>query len=61
MKIETITEKQFAQIVGLSYGYIKTLRQKKQIPCVKIGRAIRYRYPEHVEQFLKQREQRAEQ
>ncbi len=59
MRVQTINEKQFAEIVGLSYGYIKTLRQKKQIPCVKIGRAVRYRYPEHVELFLMKREQQA--
>ena len=59
MKTETVTEKQFAQIVGLSYGYIKTLRQKRHIPCVKVGRAVRYKYPEHVEKFLSEREQQA--
>jgi hypothetical protein len=61
MKVETVTEKQFASIVGFSYGYIKTLRQKRQIPCVRVGRAIRYKYPEHVERFLKEREQGATQ
>lgn len=58
MKNETVTERQFASIVGFSYGYIKTLRQKKQISYVRVGRAVRYKYPEHVEQFLKEREQK---
>lgn len=56
MKNETVTERQFAKIVGFSYGYIKSLRQKGQISHVKVGRAIRYRYPEHVNLFLNQRE-----
>jgi hypothetical protein len=59
MKIETINERQFAKVVGLSYGFVKTLRQKRQIPCLRIGRAVRYKYPEHVEQFLNKREHKA--
>lgn len=61
MKIRAINEKQFAKIVGLSYGYVKTLRRKGKITCVRSGRAIRYCYPEHVELFLKAREQKAAQ
>lgn len=61
MKTETVTERQFASIVGYSYGFIKTLRQKGLISHVRVGRSIRYRYPEHVEQFLKTREQQSAQ
>jgi hypothetical protein len=59
MRIQTVNEKQFAEIVGLSYGYVKTLRRKGLITCVRVGRAVRYAYPEHVQLFLKEREQRA--
>lgn len=57
MRVQTIDEKKFAKIVGLSYGYIKTLRRKGLINYIKVGRAVRYCYPEHVELFLKRHEQ----
>jgi hypothetical protein len=60
MMKRTIDEKKFATICGLSYGFVKVLRRKGLIPGhIKTGRKISYLYPEHVEEFLKNREQRA--
>jgi excisionase family DNA binding protein len=61
MRTQTITEKQFAEVVGLSYGYVKKLRRKGEIKCLRVGRKILYRYPGHVERFLREREQQAAQ
>jgi len=57
MKIQAINEKQFAEAVGLSYGYVKLLRRKGEIKCLRVGRKVLYRYPDHVEIFLREREQ----
>jgi hypothetical protein len=60
MRKRTISEKKFAAICGLSYGFVKVLRRKGEIPGhIKTGRKISYLYPEHVEEFLRKREQRA--
>jgi hypothetical protein len=60
MRKRTIDEKKFAAICGLSYGYVKILRRKGLIPgYIRSGRKVSYLYPEHVEEFLRAREQRS--
>jgi hypothetical protein len=56
MEKRTLTEKQFAAACGLSYGYIKTLRRRKLITYLRVGRRVLY-LPEHVELFLRGHEQ----
>jgi hypothetical protein len=56
MNRRVLTEKEFAAVCGLSYGYIKTLRRRGLIVCLRVGRRALY-LPEHVEQFLKSCEQ----
>lgn len=57
----TISEKQFAEICGLSYGYVKTLRRHGRVKHIRAGRRVLYLYPEHIEDFLRERENRAAQ
>ncbi len=59
MRKQTIDEKQFAETVGLSYGYVKLRRRKGEIKCLRVGRKVLYRYPDHVERFFREREQQA--
>jgi predicted transcriptional regulator len=47
-----LNEKQFAKAVGLSYAKVKQMRQRGDIKCVRVGRRVLYRCPEHVEAFL---------
>lgn len=54
----TISEKHFAEICGLSYGYVKALRRQGAIKHLRAGRKVLYLYPERVEDFLKVREHR---
>jgi hypothetical protein len=56
MKRRTLTEKEFAAVCGLSYGYIKTLRRRGLISCLRVGRRVLY-LPEHITLFLKGYEQ----
>lgn len=59
MRKRTIDEKKFAAVCGLSYGFVKILRRKGLIPGhIKTGRKVQYLFPEHVEEFLRAREQR---
>ena len=48
----TLNEKQFAKTVGLSYAKVKQLRQRGDIKCLRVGRRVLYRFPEHIELFL---------
>jgi predicted site-specific integrase-resolvase len=53
----TLTERQFASVCGLSYGYIKRLRRRGLIPYhLRFGRRVLYK-PSHVERFLMEHEQ----
>lgn len=56
MNKRVLTEKEFAAVCGLSYGYVKTLRRRGLIACLRFGRRVLY-MPEHVELFLKGHEQ----
>jgi hypothetical protein len=40
--IRLYSEREAARFLSLSYGYLKELRLRKQIGCVRIGRAVRY-------------------
>jgi hypothetical protein len=46
------SEKEAAIILKLSYGYLKLLRSKKLIRCVRFGRAVRYT-DANLEEFIK--------
>jgi len=53
-----LNEREFSRVVGLSYAKIKSLRQQGIIKCFcRVGRRVIYKYPEHVNIFLKQFEQ----
>ncbi len=52
-----LNEKQFAEAVGLSYAKVKQMRQSGDIKCLRVGRRVLYRFPEHVERFLQEHEQ----
>jgi len=52
-----LNEKQFARTVGLSYQKVKQMRQNGEVKCLRIGRRVLYRNPEHVELFLSRFEQ----
>jgi excisionase family DNA binding protein len=47
MEKQLLTDKEMAAILGCSWGHVKTLRLKRQIPFVKLGRLVRYN-PEEV-------------
>jgi hypothetical protein len=47
-----LNEKQFAEAVGLSYAKVKQMRQSGDIKCLRVGRRVLYRFPEHIELFL---------
>ena len=51
------SEKEAGKILNLSYGYLKALRLKKLITCIRFGRAVRYTEG-NLEEFIKRREQR---
>lgn len=55
----TVSEKRFAEICGLSYGYVKSLRRQGRIKHLRAGRKVLYLWPEHVEDFLRAREQQS--
>ena len=48
------SEKEAATILNLSYGYLKVLRGKRLISCVRVGRAVRYT-DSNLEDFIKSR------
>jgi excisionase family DNA binding protein len=50
------SEKEAAVVLNLSYGYLKELRRRKQISCVRFGRAVRYT-DGNLEEFIKSRQQ----
>lgn len=50
------SEKEAAIVLNLSYGYLKELRRRKQIACVRFGRAVRYT-DRSLESFIRSREQ----
>jgi len=52
----TMTEREFAQKVGISVTTCWTLRKKNKLAHCKVGRRILYT-PEHVKQFLASIEQ----
>jgi excisionase family DNA binding protein len=52
----TMTEKEFAEAVGISVTTCWALRKKKKLPHFKVGRRILYS-PDHVTQFLASVEQ----
>jgi excisionase family DNA binding protein len=53
---QVLTERAFAQAVGLSYAKVKELRRQGLIKHCRVGRRVLYRR-EHVDIFLKQFEQ----
>lgn len=48
----TLTEKEFAQTVGISVTTCKVLRKANKLAHCKVGRRILYLNPKHVQQFL---------
>ncbi len=40
--IKLYSEQEVAKLLSLSYGFVKELRRRGQIGCVRIGRAVRY-------------------
>jgi excisionase family DNA binding protein len=42
MEKQLLTEKEIAAILGCSWAHVKTLRLKRQIPFIKLGRLVRY-------------------
>jgi excisionase family DNA binding protein len=50
------SEKEAASVLNLSYGYLKELRRRGEISCVRVGRAVRYT-DRNLEEFIKSREQ----
>lgn len=50
------SEKEAAVVLNLSYGYLKELRRRRQISCVRFGRAVRYT-DGNLEEFIKSRQQ----
>jgi excisionase family DNA binding protein len=53
--MKLFTEKETAEILKISYGYLKKLRLTGEIGFSRIGRAIRYR-DAHLEAFIAARE-----
>jgi hypothetical protein len=51
-----LSERAFAETVGLSYQQIKKMRQEGKIRYCRVGRRVLYKYPEHVEAFLSEHE-----
>jgi hypothetical protein len=47
-----VTEKEQAEILGISWHHLINLRTKRLIPFVKLGKSIRYN-PAEVEKALK--------
>jgi excisionase family DNA binding protein len=39
---QLFTEKEIGAILGCSWRHVKTLRLKRQIPFIKLGRLVRY-------------------
>ena len=48
-----------AKYLGLSRSFVYQLAETGDLPCVKIGRSIRFR-PRAIEQFIEDREQAQE-
>jgi excisionase family DNA binding protein len=40
--IKLYSERDAARVLSLSYGYLKELRRRGEIGCVRIGKAVRY-------------------
>jgi hypothetical protein len=55
--ISVLNEKQFAKVVNLSYAKVKQMRQRGLITHSRVGRRILYKYPDHVDLFLKSYQQ----
>ena len=53
--IRLYSEKEAARLLALSYGFLKELRLRKQIGCVRIGRAVRYT-DANLEEFVRGRQ-----
>ena len=49
----TLTEKQFAEFVGLSLSFVRQLRQQGRVPYVRIGGRVLYLKADALE-FLSQ-------
>ena len=49
----TLTERQFAEFVGLSLSFVRQLRQQGRIPFVRIGGRVLYLKADAIE-FLSQ-------
>jgi excisionase family DNA binding protein len=42
MEKQLFTDKEMAAMLGCSWAHVKTLRLKRQIPFIKLGRLVRY-------------------
>ena len=42
MEKQLLTGKELAHVIGCSWRHVQTLREKRQIPFVKLGRLVRY-------------------
>ena len=56
VKRETLTMKETAEYLGVSYWLVNQLVRRKQIPCARVGGRVLFRV-QALEEYLKNKEQ----